>query len=278
MKYILLSFLLLFIGCKDNNNQNNNTNDNINDNIKPITNGTWYKPTLNTTWQWQLLGNLNASYTVDMYDIDLYDTSKETITNLKLNGKKVICYFSAGSYENWREDKSEFPTEVLGNKLDGWENEQWLDISNNKFYNIMLSRLDLAVSKGCDGVEPDNMDGYLNNTGFSLNYQDQLNYNKFISNEARTRGLSVGLKNDLEQIKDLVDFFDFAVNEECYQYEECETLSIFIEANKPVFHVEYENKFINDHNSLCNYSNNHNFNTLILPLDLNDEFRISCQH
>ena len=277
MKYILLSFLLLFIGCKDNNNQNNN-NININDNIKPITNGTWYKPTLNTTWQWQLLGNLNTSYTVDMYDIDLYDTNKETITNLKLSGKKVICYFSAGSYENWREDKSEFPTEVLGNKLDGWENEQWLDISNHKFYNIMLSRLDLAVSKGCDGVEPDNMDGYLNNTGFSLNYQDQLNYNKFISNEARTRGLSVGLKNDLEQIKDLVDFFDFAVNEECYQYEECETLSIFIEANKPVFHVEYENKFINDHNSLCNYSNSHNFNTLILPLDLNDEFRISCQH
>jgi len=45
----------------------------------------------------------------------------------------------------------------------------------------MRSRLDLAKSKGCDAVEPDNMDGYTNSTGFNLTYRDQLKYNIFIA-------------------------------------------------------------------------------------------------
>jgi hypothetical protein len=52
----------------------------------------------------------------------------------------------------------------------------------------------------------------------------------------------VGLKNDLDQIPALVDDFDFAVNEQCAQYEECDTLTPFIDADKAVFHVEYEMK------------------------------------
>ena len=54
------------------------------------------------------------------------------------------------------------------------------------------------------------------------------------------RGMAVGLKNDLDQIPELVEDFDFAVNEQCAQYDECETLTPFIEADKAVFHVEYE--------------------------------------
>jgi len=181
-----------------------------------------------------------------MYDIDLFDSSSTSlIDSLHEQGKHVICYFSAGSYENWRVDKNTFPSEVLGKTMDGWENEQWLDISNESLAPIMRKRLDLAKQKGCDGVEPDNMDGYINESGFALSAANQLAYNKFIANEARKRGLSVGLKNDLEQIESLERYFDFAVNEECYEYEECHMLKPFIDANKPVFHVEYENKYIN---------------------------------
>jgi hypothetical protein len=52
--------------------------------------------------------------------------------------------------------------------------------------------------------------------------------------------LAVGLKNDLGQINDLVDFYDFAVNEQCFQYNECELLRPFIAKNKPVYNMEYE--------------------------------------
>ena len=40
---------------------------------------------------------------------------------------------------------------------------------------------------------PDNLDGYTNNTGFNLTNKHQLGYNKFVTNEARKEGLSVGV-------------------------------------------------------------------------------------
>ena len=55
-------------------------------------------------------------------------------------------------------------------------------------------------TKGYDGVEPDNVDRYVNASGFDLDADAQLAFNRFIANEAHARGLSVGLKNDLDQV------------------------------------------------------------------------------
>ena len=49
---------------------------------------------------------------------------------------------------------------------------------------IILDRLDVARAKGCDGVEPDNVDGYANKTGFDLTKDDQLRFNRFLAVEA----------------------------------------------------------------------------------------------
>ncbi|MBI4086438.1 endo alpha-1,4 polygalactosaminidase [Candidatus Kaiserbacteria bacterium] len=238
-----------------------------------IENTNWWKPHPNTSWQWQLTGTLNQNYAVDMYDVDLFDNSKKAIRALQTKGIKVICYFSAGSYEDWRIDKGDFPNKVKGDTLEGWANERWLDISKiDLLAPIMESRLDLAVEKGCDGVEPDNVDGYLNDTGLALTYQDQLTYNKWLAGEAHKKGLAIGLKNDLEQIPELVDYFDFALNEQCFEYDECETLLPFIEQNKAVFGVEYElhtKKF-------CNEAIKLNFDWLKMEYDL-DGGRISCR-
>ena len=125
----------------------------------------WYRPTLFTTWQIQLTDTLNTSYAAQLYDFDLFDTPQETIDALHAQGRRVICYFSAGSYENWRDDAVDFPEEALGNDLSGWPGEKWLDIRNATVRTIMTARMDVAVQKGCDGVDPDNVDGYTNNTG-----------------------------------------------------------------------------------------------------------------
>lgn len=45
----------------------------------------------------------------------------------------------------------------------------------------MRRRLDKAVSRGCDGVEPDNVDGYTNHNGLGLTAADQLTYNKWLA-------------------------------------------------------------------------------------------------
>lgn len=218
------------------------------------------------SWQWQLNEKINTKYNVDIYDIDLFDTSKNTIKSLQQKGIKVICYFSAGSYENWRDDAKQFPNVVLGKTLEGWEDEKWLDISKiNLLAPILTNRLDLAVTKGCDGVEPDNVDGYLNENGFTLTYDDQLKFNKWLASEAHKRNLAIGLKNNLDQIPELIGDFDFAINEQCFQYNECEKLLPFIKQDKAVLGVEYEiapEKF-------CQKANNWRFSWLKMEYDLN---------
>ncbi len=240
----------------------------------------WYRPDANTTWQWQLNGTPNLSYDADLYDLDLFDTDETTIRRLHKLGRRVICYFSAGTREEWREDSLLFPPETIGKEMEGWSGERWVDIRAASVKEIMRKRLDLAKEKGCDGVEPDNVDGYLADSGFDLSFEDQLRYNKFIANEARMRGLSVGLKNDLEQISQLEPFFDFALNEECHLYEECDRLMPFVKAGKPVFNAEYDSRYVTneaERERMCSQSERLGIHTLILPLDLDDAFRISCE-
>lgn len=238
-----------------------------------------YQPAVGSSWQWQLSGAINTAYDVDLYDIDLFDTPKSTIDALQARGIKVMCYFSAGSYENWRSDADRFPAVALGKNLDGWEGERWLDIRHSEVRRLMATRMDLAVAKGCDGVEPDNVDGYTNSPGFSLTAADQLDYNRFLAEQAHQRGLAIGLKNDLDQVASLVDLFDFAVNEQCHEYNECYLLKPFVDRKKAVLNAEYQSVYRTDSTrwtALCQDAVNAGISTLVMPLDLNDAFRQAC--
>jgi len=241
---------------------------------------TWWKPDRATTWQWQLSGQLNTGYDVQVYDIDLFDTKAGTFAELKSAGRKVVCYFSAGSAEKWRSDYARFEASDLGNPLDGWPGERWVDTRSQNVRAIMLSRLDLAASKGCDGVEPDNVDAYTNGSGFPLTKATQLDYNRFLADAAHARGLAVGLKNDVGQLAALAPSFDFALNEQCNQYKECAGYSVFTGQNKPVFNAEYANKYRKNtkgaRDKLCTAMNKAQIQTLVLPLKLNDSYRYSC--
>ena len=231
-----------------------------------------WQPEPGTSWQWQLSGEIDTSFDVAMYDIDLFDTPQSVIDGLHQENRIVVCYFSAGSYEAWRPDAADFPASVLGKPLDGWPGENWLDIRQIKALGpIMAARFDLAVQKRCDGVEPDNVDGYANDTGFPLSSTNQLAYNMWLADEAHTRGLSIGLKNDLDQIPELLPYFDWALNEQCFEYDECETLLPFIEAGKAVFGVEYEGEPAD----FCPQANTYQFSWLLKDWDLGPE-RVDC--
>ena len=231
-----------------------------------------WNPAPGATWQWQLTNKIDTSIDVQMYDIDLFNSSQSTIDQLHAKNRIVICYFSAGSWENWRSDAKSFPKSVLG-KGNGWAGEKWLDIRKLDILGpIMGARLEMAVKKGCDGVEPDNVDGYTNSTGFPLTYRDQLKFNKWLASEAHKRGLSIGLKNALDLVKDLVGDFDWALNEQCFEYNECELLLPFVRAEKAVFGVEYKG----EPKTFCSKANKMRFSWLKKKLDL-DSWRIDCR-
>jgi len=50
-----------------------------------------------------------------------------------------------------------------------------------------------------------------------LTAKDQITYNTKMAHLARSMGFKVGLKNALEIIPQLVDHFDFAINEQCFE-------------------------------------------------------------
>lgn len=53
--------------------------------------------------------------------------------------------------------------------------------------------------------------------------------------------LSLSLCDNVDNNSGLVQYYDFAVNEQCFQYEEClRYYKVFTNQNKAVFGVEYE--------------------------------------
>jgi hypothetical protein len=124
-----------------------------------------WQPTVGSPWQIVLSHAVDASKPVkpalSVYDIDLYGTSALTIKRLHQQGIKVICYFSAGSWEYYTPDAWFFLPGDMGNNLQGWPGERWLNTESKSVRNIIAQRISLAAQKGCDAVDPDNVDGFV---------------------------------------------------------------------------------------------------------------------
>jgi hypothetical protein len=265
--------------------------------------GACWHPALNARWQYQLqgvaayasTGGINvgisavpytggAAVSPSVFDFDLFVDQSISGNNTTLNtagvgavhaaSKKAICYVSAGTWENWRADAGQFPASVLGSK-NGWPGEKWLDIRQTSvLLPIMEARAQKCRQAGFDGVEWDNVDGYSNRSGFPLTYADQLTYNASLANLAHSYGLTVALKNDVEQLVDLAPYFDYAVNEQCQQYNECGGYTTyFTSAGKTVFQVEYKLQLT----KFCPQANAANFNAIRKDFDLFDTPYTPCR-
>ena len=237
----------------------------------PCTGTPCWHPALASRWQYQLQGvaayastggiNVNissvpftggAAVKPSVFDIDLYvdpaiagnNTTFNTaaVNAIHANGAKAICYVSAGTFEPWRPDVASYPESIKGRAVGGFKDEKWVDIRQTSILlPIMNARVAKCKQAGFDGVEWDTVDGYTNRTGFPLTASDQLFYNASLANLAHSYGLTVALKNDVEQLPDLGPYFDYAVNEQCQQYSECDGYTTyFISQGKAVFQVEYK--------------------------------------
>jgi len=230
--------------------------------------GAWI-PAPGTSWQWQLTGlPVDLGVEAEVYDLDLFDTDAGTIAALHARGAHAICYLSAGSLEDWRPDATDFPKEVIGEKYVGWAGERWLDIRRvDLLAPLIAARLRLCRDKGFDAVEPDNLDGYTNDTGFPITDQDQLRFNRWLAYEAHALGLSIGLKNDPDQMADLVSDFDWALTEDCYDQGWCESASPFLQAGKAVFAAEYTDTGV-DFDGACAQLQQAGFSLILKERDL----------
>ncbi|MCP3138338.1 endo alpha-1,4 polygalactosaminidase [Pyxidicoccus xibeiensis] len=233
----------------------------------------WWRPTPAQPihWHWQLSQDFVFPRDVlphkKVYDLDGELTSAETVAQLHALGPDVIviCYFDAGVYEDYRSDKARFPASVIGNADEGWDGSYWLDIRQmDILLPIMRDRmLHWCKNKGFDAVEPDETEVWSNDSGFPITKAQNNAYNKAIADMAHSLGLSVGLKGNNTEAPELVDHFDWALTEQCWQYDECELFKdSFIAKGKAVFSVEY-----NTHPD-CTLSNQWHINSSRRDLNL----------
>ncbi|HXH97399.1 MAG TPA: endo alpha-1,4 polygalactosaminidase [Gaiellaceae bacterium] len=244
----------------------------------PVGAGVWVPPP-GTTWQWQITGQIDQSVPAQMFDIDLFDAQPGEINagvigQLHARGAAVICYMDSGAWESYRPDASEFPASVIGNST-GWNGEYWLDIRPQSwplFEWIVVDRMRLAAKSGCDGIEPDQNNPVGNDPGFPITYADEKAWYLEVAKDAHALGLSVGMKNGIEIVDhDLVNAFDWALNEQCFQYKECDALTRFVDAGKAVFQVEYRG----DPSTFCPTANALGFSSMKKRLSLG-AWRIPC--
>ncbi|CAI5940401.1 unnamed protein product [Closterium sp. NIES-64] len=208
---------------------------------------------------------VDTTVNAQVYDIDGFGTPAATIRRLQAAGRKVICYFSFGSAEDYRADYSLFPRSTLGGLVcnsddcsEVWEGERWLDVRSNVVRSVLEKRVKLAKRKGCDGIEPDNLDAWSNNimyktiSRFKITAADQANFNLWIARTVHKYGMSVGLKNPGSLLpSQMAAAFDWALVEQCNEYSVwggggawysgrygCDYANEFIVRSKAVFIAE----------------------------------------
>jgi hypothetical protein len=230
--------------------------------------GSYWKPSAGISWQWQITGTIDTNVNAEVFDIDLFDAKDSDISALKSKNKKIICYFSV-HYEDWRSAEYNFPLSIRGNKYPDWDGEWYVNWDAPEYWPVILKRLDLAKARGCDGVEPDNVDQY-SGTGFPLTKARAEQLVIDLASATHERGMAAGLKNmlDSSSINKLSPYVEYVVNEECVQYNECDVLVTgFINKNKPVFHVEYKG----GKTKMCN-NKPAGFSSIYKTLDLGKEY------
>ena len=199
-----------------------------------------WRPTREDRLHVQLSGDLVIPLWSTLVEIDGLESDPADVARIHATGRRAVCYLSAGSAEQYRQDLALLPSSVIGQPLVGWPDERWLDVRQLAvLLPWMQARIQVCADKGFDAVEFDNVDAYAHETGFNISRAQQRRYLVALSQMARDAGLSPGLKNAPELAPAISSAFDWALLEECVQDDFCGRYTAFIDAGAPVFDVEY---------------------------------------
>ena len=172
--------------------------------------------------------------------LDADEFGREVILGLRAEGTKVMCSVSVGTLESYRADFDAFPPEVIGRGLPDWPDERYIDIRNHAaLLPVMRARFQNCKEAGFDGVSPDNIDGYDNDSGFDLTQADAVAYVKALAEIAHGMDLLIGQKNAPELAESLSEHLDFVITESCWKWEFCDAFTGYTSAGKPIFAIEY---------------------------------------
>jgi len=214
----------------------------------------WWQPKAseNLKWQWQLQGDIDTTLPVQVYNIDI-------------------------------------PQEIIGEQYEDLIDEQWVDYANiDALAPIMSARIERCRSKGFDAIEIDNVDAHnyesrdeqgevVNiGTNFNMTLDESIAYVRWLTNEAHSRGLGIGLKNAEEMVADVVDEVDWMLVEDCYFDSWCLAATAFIDADKPVFMAEYDD-LVPDFAPACELAKSLGYSAIWRDPGLSNRLYLACE-
>ena len=231
-----------------------------------------WRPSPGSTFHMQLTGPLDTSLDADVYVVDGENTSDGELDELKARGR-VLCYFSAGSWEPWRQDAAAFPDSALGAPVEGYPEERWLDVRDGGVRENIEGRVERFFGKGCDGVAPGLLASHPADSGIPLTSSDQLDYAHFVAVAAHARGMAVAYSGADAWTQTLEPDFDLGLSVGCLSRGTCDAWLVIRQAGKAVFLVETGDE--GDLDRVCAEARALGFDAILTDQNLSG-FRLVC--
>ncbi|RUS60557.1 endo alpha-1,4 polygalactosaminidase [Pseudorhodobacter sp. E13] len=208
--------------------------------------------------------------------LDADEFGPETVLGLRAAGTKVMCYVSVGTLETYRADFDAFPAKAIGKGLPDWPEERYIDIRHKAILPLMEQRFQKCKDAGFEGISPDNMDVYANESGFDLSEADAVAYVTALAQMAHGMGLLIGHKNAPDLAGALSAQLDFVITESCWKWDFCDAYQSYTEAGKPIFDIEYTDDFP-DFDAACLRAREVGISMILKARDLTGETYQSCR-
>jgi hypothetical protein len=201
--------------------------------------GGWWcpAPEPGLTWEVQRLVPIEATVEAAVFGVPMFASDAATIAALQGEGRRVVCWFSAG-ISTWSDPDRDTVLPATGPDIVAGQPERWMDLGSPIVRDAMLARLDQAAALGCDAVEPGDIDGYLGDSGLPLTRDGTVEFVAWLAEGAHARGLAIALNDGNELATELEPAVDFAMDYGCLAAGTCTELGVFSAAGKVVLHAE----------------------------------------
>jgi hypothetical protein len=236
----------------------------------PATSGPYPTPGSARLWDTDLFQDSNTS---SGRNLRIPTGASPVVQAIHSAGHYSICYVEVGAFQTGYPDNPGFAPADYGNRakryqLQGYPNEWYFDIAGFKHYvagkpstltgaavdiaNALAKRFGWCALEGQDAVEPDDLDGYTNESatgakggGWGLTKADAAGFERWIAYQTHADGLAVFQKNDPGNEAADVSLFDGVITEECNYYTDpCAgrggDWNGYLAQGKPVLNAEYK--------------------------------------
>ncbi len=232
-----------------------------------------FSPLPGTSWQAQLSGTIDTELDVELFYLDADVAGKPALTDLLVRGRHVVCYLSAGTFEPWRNDADQFPAGVLGDELDQYPDERWLDVRDSVVRGLMQERIARLRAAGCEGVVPASLNGHEQDRKFGLTAADAVEYAVWLGQELHAQGMSAGLSVPGDLLPALAGAFDWGLAVGCLSTSGCAGYVPVRQRDRAVLLVEFGDE--GDLAEVCAGASARGFDALVKRPNF-DAFRLEC--